>query len=725
MHSMPLLRISRGFAPNRSSAFRFESILRLQRAYASSLQHDDEKKLASVDSITDFASNAPLDPDTNPTIETSQMKTNNAEGVEKGVDAQEGNQTEGASVKSVKSTKKKKKADADVSSDADTKKPRGKSKKKAADSAVDEIMPKKKSKKKSAAPAKEAKDAATTEAASRNTSSGLVLGVHVLSKKQTTSTVLTKTDKGATLAPVDHFPKEDREKEGFSLALENAVRAGFNGKVGEVVLSPTPVAHGEQEYSVVAVAGLGSTSVTKKPNADFQGEGVVDAEENVRLAVAKAVKKLRTSSVGRVDVDPMNHPEAAGEGAALGLYTYDALKAEKNWARYVEVAMFRKNKTSIPVTEAAFNRGAALGEAQNIARRLMDTPANLMTPTVFVLEAQKMFASHEQDLGRLELKKKGTHWTTSKKDSRKEAKAVSFVDVRVYDFQWALDQNMGAFLSVDKGSNEPLRFLEVEYINKVPADYPPVVMVGKGVTFDSGGISIKPSAGMDLMKGDMGGAATVLGAMYGLHRLGVKGRFIACIPLCENMPGGNAVKPGDVVTARNGLTITVDNTDAEGRLILCDALHYAEEAYKPSAIMSVATLTGAIDVALGAGAAGVFCKSNKMWDCLDDSGYVTGERLWRMPTYNHYDKQMTGQVSDLINAGGRSAGACTAAAFLRNFVSPTTHYAHVDIAGVMHSPSDGKTGCASPYLSAGMQGRPTRAFVAFCKKWVEDQVQKV
>eukprot|EP01134_Creolimax_fragrantissima_P008005 CFRG8005T1 len=519
--------------------------------------------------------------------------------------------------------------------------------------------------------------------------------------------------------------------------LSDARLGGLSGKNGEsIVVYPK---HPKTEsrlgmYTHVALTGLGDLKSASDTKAE-EDDGVETREESVRIGVAKAVKQLRSQKANKIHVECMGHPEAAGEGASLGLYTYDVLKHEQPTKRKkpTVVDLFvNGSRSALPALESAWERGIVLGEAQNHARRLMDTPANLMTPTLFALEAKKLFLSHDEDYRTTSSNvgrnfRKTRHWTeeaSTKNGKPSQEKSDSknyWVDVREYGHDWALNESMGAFLGVAKGSTEPLKFLEIEYVNGVSDNSRPVVMVGKGVTFDSGGISIKPSANMGLMKADMGGAACVLGAMYGLHRLGVKGRFIACIPLCENMPAGNSLKPGDVVTARNGITIEVDNTDAEGRLILCDALNYAEETYNPSAIVSVATLTGAMDVALGASAAGVFCKSNKLWDCLNASGYATGERLWRMPTFKHYTVQMKSDIADLINAGNRSAGACTAAAFLRKFVSPNAKYAHIDIAGVMHSPSGNKMDMASPYLSAGMQGRPTRALVAFCKKWTAAQ----
>nr|CAI5817964.1 unnamed protein product [Callosobruchus analis] len=218
-----------------------------------------------------------------------------------------------------------------------------------------------------------------------------------------------------------------------------------------------------------------------------------------------------------------------------------------------------------------WEKGTIKAEAQNLARRLADTPSNLLTPTIFAEEAQKILSS----LG---------------------------VQVQVYDKKWAEDQKMFSFLSVARGSAEPPKFLEITY-NKEGSDSP-FVLVGKGVTFDTGGISIKPSASMDEMRADMAGAATVLSTVFGLAKLNLDANLKVLIPLTENMPSGTATKPGDMVRARNGKSISVDNTDAEGRLILADALCYSA-SFKPKWVVDVATLTGAMRVALGSGCTGM------------------------------------------------------------------------------------------------------------------------
>ena len=303
----------------------------------------------------------------------------------------------------------------------------------------------------------------------------------------------------------------------------------------------------------------------------------------------------------------------------------------------------------------------------------MNTPANLMTPTIFSDKAVQLL------------------------------KGLPNVTVEVYEKNWVEAENMGAFLSVSRGSNEPLKFLSISYQGSNSSENP-IALIGKGVTFDSGGISIKPSTGMALMKADMGGAAVVLSAIHAIASKSLPVNVVAGIPLTENMPSGTATKPGDVVVARNGLSIEIDNTDAEGRLILADAINYIQDTYNPRCIVELSTLTGAMDVALGSGFAGVFSRSDTLWDKLNRAGISAGDKFWRMPMDKIYEELIMSDAADLKNAGPRQAGSCTAAIFLQNFVRGEVPFAHIDIAGVME---DKKS------IFNGLTGRPVRSIIEF------------
>ncbi|XP_036827825.1 cytosol aminopeptidase [Oncorhynchus mykiss] len=421
-----------------------------------------------------------------------------------------------------------------------------------------------------------------------------------------------------------------------------------------------------EDFPCIAVVGLGRNSL-----------GVCGTEywdtckENIRAAIAGGCRVLQNHVLTHIEVDGCNDSQSAAEGAVLGLFTYDDLKTKKKTR--VTTQLHGSGCVS------GWEKGVLYGEGQNLARYLMEAPANHVTPSVFADTITNRLAPYAD------------HVTVHKRSQ-----------------EWIEEQQMGAFLSVSKGSEEPPVFLELHYNGCPDNAQCPLLLVGKGITFDSGGISLKPPSGMDAMRADMGGAATVCSAIVTAAALNLPINIIGLAPLCENMPSGKANKPGDVVTAKNGKTIQVDNTDAEGRLILADALCYAH-SFNPRAIVNAATLTGAMDVALGSAATGVFTNSDWLWEQLHKASVVTGDRVWRMPLFQHYTRQVTDcQLADLNNVGkySRSGGACTAAAFLREFVT-APHWAHLDIAGVMTNKDE------VPYLKKGMSGRPTRTLVEF------------
>merc|ERR1712179_140674 len=428
----------------------------------------------------------------------------------------------------------------------------------------------------------------------------------------------------------------------------------------------------DREFPAVAVVNLGPDSTQGK--LKFQKDDEIEErdtyKENLRCGIAVGVKALRDVGVDVVSVDPCSDPECVAESAALTAWRFQGLKSESKRKSEVEIVLHSSEEKS----EKLWEKGLVQAGAQNLARWLTDMPSNHMTPSIFVQKAVDLFDSSE-------------------------------VQVEAHDKVWAQEQGMNAYLAVAKGSEETPLFLEITYNNQ-PQQEKPIVIVGKGITFDSGGISIKPSSNMDKMRGDMGGAACTLATIYAVSKLQLPLYVKGLIPLCENMPSGTAVKPGDVITALNGKTIQIDNTDAEGRLILADALAYAQREYQPNLIMNIATLTGAMNVALGSASTGVFSNSNLAWTMLHQSGYATGDRVWRMPLWEHYGKQLDSPLADLNNIGTGGGGSCTAAAFLREFVE-APHWMHLDIAGV----SGVADSSSVPYLEKGMSGRPTRTLI--------------
>ncbi|MCR2833261.1 leucyl aminopeptidase [Parerythrobacter lacustris] len=309
-------------------------------------------------------------------------------------------------------------------------------------------------------------------------------------------------------------------------------------------------------------------------------------------------------------------------------------------------------------TAAEWADNAALAEGVEFTRELVAEPANVIYPVSFVERCEERFAG-----------------TGAK---------ITVLDVPAME-----KLGMGALLGVGQGSEQPSRLLAIEW--KGGGDEKPVAFVGKGVTFDTGGISLKPGPGMWDMKWDMGGAGAVAGAMLALVKRKAKANIVAVMGLVENMPDGKAQRPGDIVTSMSGQTIEVLNTDAEGRLVLCDALHWVQVEYKPARIVDFATLTGAMVIALGTEHGGLFANNDALADDLLAAGKQTGDKLWRMPLAPAYDKLIDSPISDMKNIGPREAGSITAAQFLKRFILNDTPWAHCDIAGTVWSEKPGRT----------------------------------
>lgn len=321
--------------------------------------------------------------------------------------------------------------------------------------------------------------------------------------------------------------------------------------------------------------------------------------------------------------------------------------------------------------------GLAIAEGVNLSKDLGNLPPNICTPTFLA--------------------------NTAKKLGRENKMRVTVLNQKQIE-----KLKMGSFLSVAKGSRQPLKFITLEH-NKGPKNQKPIVMVGKGITFDAGGISIKPSSAMDEMKYDMCGAATVLGLMQTVGQLNLPLNIIGVIPACENLPDGQALKPGDIVTSMSGQTIEILNTDAEGRLILCDALTYAEK-YKPEVVIDIATLTGACVIALGHHVSAVYSNNQPLADELRIAGEVALDQIWQMPLWDEYQSQLNSNFADMANIGGRAAGSITAACFLSRFAKKY-NWAHLDIAGTAWKSGKEK----------GSTGRPVSLLSQFLIKRIMDK----
>jgi leucyl aminopeptidase len=339
-------------------------------------------------------------------------------------------------------------------------------------------------------------------------------------------------------------------------------------------------------------------------------------------------------------------------GVLLRQYEFDKYRTKKNGDNGASDADgLRKIVVHCPDPDkarSAFARYQAVADGVVIARDLVNEPANMLGPLEFAMRAREL-----QDVG---------------------------VEVEVLDAEELAELKMGALLAVAQGSVRPARVAVMQWHGAKSKRAKPLAFIGKGVVFDTGGISIKPASGMEDMKGDMGGAACVVGLMHALAARKANVNAVGLIGLVENMPSGEAIRPGDIVTAHSGQTVEILNTDAEGRLVLADLISYAQERFKPRLMINLATLTGAIMIALGKEYAGLFCNDDKLAGELLDASATTGEKVWRMPLDKAFDKMVESKNADIKNLGGRWGGACTAAAFLKFFVKDTP-WAHIDLAG--------------------------------------------
>ena len=366
--------------------------------------------------------------------------------------------------------------------------------------------------------------------------------------------------------------------------------------------------------------------------------------------------------------------EAVATAACESVYLYRHSKPSATSAPLLaKLSWLVADKAGVKAAESGLARAAAIGEGVALARELANRPANLCTPTLLAAEARKMARAHG-------------------------------LKIEVMDAKQITALGMCSFMAVTRGSDEPPRFIVMHYQGAAKRQKP-LVLVGKGVTFDSGGISLKPGGEMDEMKFDMGGAASVVGTMRAVAQLKPALNLIGVIAACENMPSGRALKPGDVVTSLSGQTIEVLNTDAEGRLILCDALTYVAR-FKPAAVVDIATLTGACVVALGGVRSGLFSTDDSLAAELSAAGDTALDTCWRMPIDDDYDDGLKSNFADVANIAGRAGGAITAAAFLKRFTTGL-RWAHLDIAGTAW-----KSGAAK-----GATGRP----VGLLTHWVLSQ----
>lgn len=414
------------------------------------------------------------------------------------------------------------------------------------------------------------------------------------------------------------------------------------------------------------------------------GETKIPTLEQFRRAAAstaKQAKALKALSVALflppLEGDPTESIVAFAEGAFLSLYRFDKyISKKKNEENGIEKIVICTDDPKVAVKGAtAIAQAQIICEATYLARNLANAPGNEIYPETLAKAA-------------------------------KESGERSGYKVTVYDEHDIAELGMGGVMGVSQGSSRPPRFLVLEYGRPSKNT---VVLVGKGVTFDTGGISIKPSSGMSEMKMDMAGAAAVIGTFEAIARLKLPVHLVGLIPAVENMPSGSSIRPGDILRHYNGKTSEVDNTDAEGRLILADALGYAEK-YKPAAVIDLATLTGACVVALGHHATAMMGNDEPLMKKLSAAGKNTYERVWPLPLFDEYEKQIKSDVADVKNVGGKWAGAITAGWFLKKFIG-NYKWAHLDIAGTAMLEENGD------YTQKGGSGVGVRLLTEFLKNW--------
>lgn len=415
------------------------------------------------------------------------------------------------------------------------------------------------------------------------------------------------------------------------------------------------------------------------------GAGEADSD-NRRLHVERAGAALTAKYLRSGETDmvlDLGHAGLSGEEAAAALigvrlrgWSYDQYRTKL--AADKKVTLESVHVVGAPEgTEAAWEREAAIAKGVEFTKKLITLPPNILYPESFV-------------------------------ELCKEAFEGTGAEITVLDEPEMEKLGMGALLGVGQGSARGSRLLAIRW-NGGKEGEKPSVFVGKGVTFDTGGISLKPGPGMEDMKWDMGGAGAVAGGMLALVSRKAKANVVGVMGLVENMPDGNAIRPGDVLTSMSGQTIEVLNTDAEGRLVLCDALHWAQEQYSPARIVDFATLTGAMIIALGHEHGGVFSNDDDLADQLLGAGKAVADKLWRMPIGPAYDKLIDSPIADIKNVGPRGAGSITAAQFLHRFIKKGTPWAHCDIAGMVWSD---KPGHAHDKGATGYGARLIDRFVA-------------
>ena len=465
--------------------------------------------------------------------------------------------------------------------------------------------------------------------------------------------------------------------ESLGLTLTRAVTSGdFKARRGQTLLLYRQREVGPDRVLLVGIGERADLSAER-----LREVGGRAANRAAELGVNEFAVSVSPGWLGKT-LDTEDAARALVEGVVLGYWRFDELRSKpgKEPVRQPlhQLSVMVPTAKSREAAERGAEIGRVLADAQNYTRALAARPANIVNPRYLADEARKL----GEEYG---------------------------IKVTILDRAAIKKDGMAALLAVAQGSDEEPRFIAMEYCPL--KDTRPLVLVGKGVTFDSGGLSLKTPPSMEAMKYDMSGAASVLGALRAIAGLELKANVVGLIPAVENMPSGHAVRPGDVIGSRSRKTIEVLNTDAEGRLILADALNYAAR-YDPEAVIDIATLTGACVVALGHQAIGLLGNDQDLADEIRGAGLRSGERVWQLPLWEEYRELLKSEIADIKNTGGRSAGTITAAMFLREFAG-SAPWAHLDIAGTAWAEK------AEPYQTVGPTGVGVRLFT----EWVRGRAR--
>jgi len=457
-------------------------------------------------------------------------------------------------------------------------------------------------------------------------------------------------------------------------AISSLISQGeIKGKFGEVTTIHT---FGRMPAERAAIAGLGKRQ-------DFS----VDRVRGVAGEFCRALRKLNCHKIATIlhgagigGIELEASAQAIAEGALLGLYSFTKYK-KPEYGDIAQMAIVVREQDKVPIVEQAIRKGQVMAEATNLARDMVNEPANYMTPSKMAEIAKEIASQYG-------------------------------LEFKAFDREEMEGMGMGALLGVARGSNQPPKLITLAYKGDAHSEKA-LGFLGKGITFDSGGISIKASEGMDEMKGDMAGAAAVMAALRAIAQLKPKINVTAVIPATENLPSGSAFKPGDILQAMNGKTIEVISTDAEGRLILADALSYAvKQGLSP--LVDLATLTNACRIALGTLYSGLFGNDQDLANRVLKAAERTGEKMWQMPLPEEYKEQNKSEIANVKNAGNRYGGAITAALFLAEFVD-SKPWVHIDIAGPALSNKE------SGYIVKGATGVGVRTLVEFALSQAKGQ----